>query len=119
MSEAFERSVLGEGTAIGRRVRFFPRPGPQQMTGEVEPGPWLEIVGVVQNLEASVLDAEWASPKAFYPVAPGELQSANLLIRVRNGDVDGFARSPRRSTQNSDSNRWETSPPCGTTPSSP
>ena len=92
------------------------------MTGEVrEPGPWLEIVGVVQNLEASVgcLDAEWASPKAFYPVtnAPGELQSANLLIRVRNGDVDGFAPRLRQITAALDpelrlESLKETSPPC-------
>ena len=64
----------------------------------MDPGPWLEIVGVVQDLEASVLDAEWAAPMIFYPVGPGDLQSANLLIRVRNGDVDGFAPRVREIT---------------------
>ena len=34
----------------------------------------------------------------FYPVGPGDLQSANLLIRVRNGDVDGFAPRVREIT---------------------
>ena len=98
VSEAFVRWVLGEGTAIGRRIRFLPRPGPGQGPEQMSPGPWLEIVGVVEDLQASVLEPDWAPPMAFYSVAPGELQSAHLLIRVRNGDVDGFAPRLRQIT---------------------
>jgi ABC-type antimicrobial peptide transport system permease subunit len=55
------------------------------------PGPWLEIVGVVQDLYESAMDPEYATPMLYYAVAPGQLQSADLLVRVRGEDADGFA----------------------------
>lgn len=90
VSEAFVRWILDGGPAIGRRVRFVSPHGPGEGAVDAEPAPWLEIVGVVQNPVASVLDAEWAPPRAFYPVGPGTLQAATVLVRVRGGDVDGF-----------------------------
>jgi hypothetical protein len=89
VNEAFTRTILRGEPALGRRVRFLAA-APTGGARQAVPGPWLEIVGVVQDLQASALDREIAPPFAYYAVAPGDLQPANLLVRVRNGDADGF-----------------------------
>ena len=98
VSEGFVRGVFGDGTAVGRRVRFLPQREAGQDPEQGVPGPWLEIVGVVQDLRVGTFDGERAPPMAYYPVMPGELQSANLLVRVRGGDTDGFAPRLRQVT---------------------
>src|SRR5690606_14541087 len=45
VDRVFVEQVLGGGNAVGRRVRRIIRG--EDGTGEVEAGPWLEIVGVV------------------------------------------------------------------------
>jgi peptidoglycan/xylan/chitin deacetylase (PgdA/CDA1 family) len=80
VNEAFVRTLLDGGTGKG------------------VPGPWLEIVGVVEDLQASELDREWAPPAVYYAVAPGQLQAADLLVRVRSGEADDFAPRLRRIT---------------------
>lgn len=103
--EALLLSVLGAGLglglahpALGRRVRFLPQPEAGQDAAQRVPGPWLEIGGVVEDLQASAFDREWAPPAVYYAVAPGQLQAAELLVRVRGGDADGFTTPLRRIT---------------------
>jgi predicted permease len=96
VSEGFVRRVIGAGEAVGRRIRFVPQPEAGREAGA--PGPWMEIAGVVEDLYASRLDPAIAPPAVYYPVAPGQLQSANLLVRVRGGDAAGFAPGLRRIT---------------------
>jgi putative ABC transport system permease protein len=85
VSEALVRRVLGGEPATGRRVRFVSR----SETGEQVADPWLEIVGVVEDLYANAIDRTVASSVVYHAVSPGQLQAATLLVRVR-GDADGF-----------------------------
>ena len=106
VSEAFVRDVLSGGEALGRRVRFQTRAGagPQQGggTGQPVPGPWLEIVGVTEDLYASALDRRWAPALTYHAVGPEELTSAKLLVRVRAGDRGAFAPRLRQVTRELD-----------------
>lgn len=93
VSEAFVRWILDGSPPVGQRIRFITS---RQGERFLDPSPWLEIVGVVEDPQASVLDAEWASPRLFYAVSPEELRLATLLVRVRNGRVNDFAPRFRR-----------------------
>jgi hypothetical protein len=95
VNEAFVHRILEDADALGRGVRF----SLQAEDGDDAEGPWLEIVGVVEDLQASVVDRDIAPPRAYYPVVPGDLQSANLLVRVRAGDTSGFAPRLREITR--------------------
>jgi hypothetical protein len=90
VNEAFVQKLLGGGPALGRRLGFMPETESWRPE-RVVPPPWLEVVGVVQDLTSSVLDSEWSVPFAYYAVAPGSLQSADVHVHVRGGDVNGFA----------------------------
>ncbi|HEX6134815.1 MAG TPA: FtsX-like permease family protein, partial [Longimicrobiales bacterium] len=93
VNEAFVRRLLDGGNALGRRLRFVPRPESGAWSGEhaaAEAGPWHEVVGVVPNLHASAFDGTYAEPAIYYAMTP-ELQTATLLVRVRGDDVDAFA----------------------------
>lgn len=91
VNEAFVRRVLDGGPALGRRLRFLPEGDPALGYEPSITPPWLEIVGVVEDLQASAFDQAWAPPFAYYAVPPGALQSASLLVRVRGGDAHAFA----------------------------
>jgi hypothetical protein len=98
VNEAFVRGVLDGGPALGRRVRFQAREEAGLESGEVVAGRWLEIVGVVQNLQASPFDREVAPSIVYHAVTPAELPSPELLVRVRGGDTGGFAPRLRQIT---------------------
>lgn len=86
VNTTFVESVLGGQNAMGRRIRFVP-------WGDGEPGPWMEIVGVVGHLGTRMISAE--NDQAVYqPVAPGELRSVRLGIHV-GGDPTSFAPTLR------------------------
>ncbi len=59
VDRAFVEAHLGGGNAVGRRLRWA-----GSMPGSDEPGPWLEIVGVVPDL--GVAGADPASTGAVY-----------------------------------------------------
>ena len=98
VSEAFVRGVLDGDPALGRRLRFLPQAELGWPPEDDSPGPWMEIVGVVQDLQASAFDRQWAPPAVYYAVAPGGLQSADVLVRVRGGDANSFAPRLRQIT---------------------
>jgi predicted permease len=98
VNEAFVRSVLGAGPALGRRVRFVSQPNE---AGHRTAAPWREIVGVVEDLYVSPFDREVATTEwgarslgrratVYYAVASGQLQAATLLVRVHGADASGF-----------------------------
>ncbi|HSW28213.1 MAG TPA: ABC transporter permease [Longimicrobiales bacterium] len=86
VNTTFVQNVLGGQSAVGRRIRFVP-------WGDGEPGPWMEIVGVVGHLGTRMISAE--NDQAVYePFAPGELRSVRLGIHVGE-DPTGFATTLR------------------------
>lgn len=106
VSEAFVRAILDGGPALGRRIRFLPEAEPGRKTDSAVPGPWLEIVGVVDDLRASRIGRELAPVVVYYPVAPGQLRSLKLLVRMRGGHADGLAPRLRQITGTLDPELW-------------
>jgi putative ABC transport system permease protein len=74
VNTSFVKNVLGGGDAIGRRVRFPSVGG----TGEAE---WHEIVGVVGNLGANMLNPEY-DDAVYVPVAPGVLNPMHVAVHT-------------------------------------
>jgi putative ABC transport system permease protein len=91
VNEAFVRRVLGGGPALGHRVRFLAASDVDRRLETAPAGPWLDVVGVVEDLRSSAFDVDWAPPVVYYALAAEQLQSVSLLVRVRGGDTDGFA----------------------------
>ncbi|MBV9880612.1 MAG: ABC transporter permease [Gemmatirosa sp.] len=89
VNESFVRLVLGGRSPIGRhlRYRYDPR-GP--LSGDAEPGPWHEIVGVVPDLGMS----KATDPKVagfYHPLAADVDVPLHVAVHVRGGDAAAFA----------------------------
>src|SRR5690606_15813076 len=83
VDRVFAEQVLGGGDVIGRRVRRVVRR--EDGTGEVEAGPWLEIVGVVPAFTPPP-PFETVAQKLYQPLALAVAQGPlHLGIRVRGG----------------------------------
>ena len=90
VNQAFVRRVLGGGDALGRRVRHAAPPRTTQ--GEVPaPSRWFEIVGVVEDLQENRFDPDLVRPALYYPVAPSQLGSMVLEVRLRGTTPADFA----------------------------
>jgi putative ABC transport system permease protein len=72
VSEEMERRYWGSGSALGKRIL---------RTAEAAQGRWLTVVGVVRDVQDSVLDAE--NGTTFYvPIAQGARPSMFLVART-------------------------------------
>ena len=80
VSRTFVRRFLGGGAALGRRVRSTPLAA----DGSVQPGPWLEIVGVVDDLYDQS-EPELQKPAIYLPTALG---AAPVTVAVRTRGID-------------------------------
>ena len=74
VNRSFMRRFLGDGKALGRRVRF--------VTPGSEPGPWLEVVGVVADLDMNISDPD--SPEGLY--LPLAARTLPVMVGVRTYD---------------------------------
>jgi len=87
VSRSFVRLVLGGGAALGRRVRST-----AVGAGDtVPPGPWLEIVGVVDDLYVESGEPEFQRPAIYLPKTLG---AAPVTIAVRTRGMDPDALVP-------------------------
>jgi ABC-type antimicrobial peptide transport system permease subunit len=75
----FAERILAGGDVLGRRVRRVTR----SRSGEVQRGPWLEVVGVVPVVGVGG-DLDPADPTLYEPVGLGQLGGI-LAVRVRKG----------------------------------
>jgi predicted permease len=82
VNSSFVEHALGGRSAVGRRIRFLPR-------GDGEPGPWLEIVGVVGHLGMRIISAE-NDQGVYQPFAPGDLEEVHLAVHLGE-DPTAFA----------------------------
>src|SRR5688500_11398700 len=81
VNEAFVRLVLGGHNPIGRRVHYLFFEGEGRFTGEEEPGPWYEIVGVVPDIGESYGNDPKVA-RLYHPLGADAL-GATLALRVR------------------------------------
>jgi predicted permease len=86
---AFARRFANGTSPVGRRMRYAG-------TSKRPPSPWYQIVGVAENLRRNSIDPDVVGPTVFYPIAPGQLASVKLTVRMRGsaaaGMNEGFAR---------------------------
>jgi predicted permease len=88
VSRSFVRRFLGGGVALGRRVR-----GTAVAAGDsAQPGPWLEIVGVVDDLYDDSGEPELQRPAIYLPTALG---AAPVTVAVRTRGMDPGVLVPR------------------------
>ncbi|HEX8696450.1 MAG TPA: ABC transporter permease [Longimicrobium sp.] len=88
VNRSFVERVLGGRNPVGRRVRYVYLEG-QARTGDEEPGPWHEIVGVVDDLGMA---PDGFDPKAagfYHPLAPDAAGPLHVAVRVR-GSPESF-----------------------------
>ena len=83
VDQTFARGVVGDGNALGRRVRPAPAPGS-------EAGPWYEIVGVVADRPANTSEG-----RMYVPALPGARGPANPIHLVLHAGPDPAATSRR------------------------
>jgi predicted permease len=101
VDQTFAERLAPGSNVVGRRIRSMRRrPG-----GEVETGPWLEIVGVVAAFADSFAGPKGigpALPRLYYAAAPGESNPAVLVVKTRGGDPGRFAQRFREITASVD-----------------
>ena len=85
VSRSFVGRFLGGGAALGRRVRTT-----AIAAGDtVQPGPWLEIVGVVDDLYDQGDEPEFQKPAIYRRMALGAAP-VNVAVRTRGIDPDAL-----------------------------
>lgn len=88
VSRSFVRRFLGDGAAVGRRVRSTViAPG-----DSAQPGPWLEIVGVVDDLYDESGEPEFQRPAIYLPTVLG---AAPVNVAIRTRGIDPGALVPQ------------------------
>jgi hypothetical protein len=85
VNDAFVDYVLGGRNAIGVHFRYVA--SERNRAPDQEPGPWLEVIGVVQDLGAM---SGYSGAVVYHPVPPASMNPSYALVHVR-GDADGFA----------------------------
>ena len=83
VDQTFVRQVIGDGIAIGRRVRPVPAPGADQ-------GPWYEIVGIVADRPANT-----SQGRLYVPALPGARGPVNEIQLAVHAGADPAAMSRR------------------------
>jgi predicted permease len=81
VSRAFVDGLLAGANPIGRHVRAY-------RSAEEEPALWMEIVGVVGELQRNPLRPEAAEPRMFTPLDRSELRGAYLTVHTRSAPED-------------------------------
>jgi putative ABC transport system permease protein len=74
VNTTFVERVFGGQNAVGRRVRFRP-------WGDGEPGPWMEIVGVVGHLGMRIINPD-GDQGLYLPLAPGDMSEIRMAIHI-------------------------------------
>jgi predicted permease len=86
VNQVFIEKHFGNSPGLGRRLRFVRE---SDDAGEVESGPWLEIVGVVRDFASNAFEPQ---DNIYLPVDATKLSPPlRIAIRVRAGAAISFA----------------------------
>jgi putative ABC transport system permease protein len=94
VDETFVRQVLGGRDPIGVQVRRSQRESAQ-------PGPWLQIVGVVRDLSLAKTNKTSEDAMLYRPIAPDAALPLRVLVRA-NGDPAQASAIVRRAAAETD-----------------
>jgi len=90
VNRAFVRQVLGDGPALGRRIRYRVEAESAQAVPPA-PSEWLEIVGVAADLQVNRSDPNLVDPVVFHMLDVSEATTLTLIVRTRGGDAAAVA----------------------------
>jgi hypothetical protein len=94
VNRAFVSRVLGDGDALGRRIRYLPdNPADPH---QAAPARWYEIVGVVENIDANPYARERVDPRVYHPLKGVEGSRAALAVRSAAGEQGSLAARVRQ-----------------------
>jgi predicted permease len=82
VNESFVKRVLGGRNPIGRRLRYLSATESGAVQQDAEPGPWIEIVGVVPDLGMAG-DYDPKAAGIYLPAAQGSLRPLYFALHVR------------------------------------
>ena len=85
VNESFVERILGGRNAIGQRVRYLA--SEEFRAPDQEPGPWHEIVGVVEDLGTR---SGYGYQGMYHPAAAGDVHPGRIVVHV-GGDARAFA----------------------------
>ena len=84
VNESFAERVLGGRSAIGQRVRYLA--SEDFRDPDQDPGPWHEIVGVVEDLGTL---SGYGPMGMYHPAAAGDLNPVHLVVHA-SGEAPSF-----------------------------
>jgi putative ABC transport system permease protein len=91
VNQSFARQLLGGRRPVGHRVRYLDPPSPDEAPAHPQPGPWMEIVGVVKDLGMTDGSDPQESGAGMYLAAlPGAAVPVYTAVHLR-GDPESFA----------------------------
>ncbi|NIR43190.1 MAG: FtsX-like permease family protein [Gemmatimonadetes bacterium] len=97
VNRAFAERLFGGVNVLGRRIRHVGRSTGAE-PGDVEPGPWLEIVGVVPDF-AGQLELRQDLLKVYEPAALADVAPVvSLLLHVRGTPAPALTQRVRQIT---------------------
>ncbi len=91
VNRAFVDLAFSGGEAPGRRIRIV---HPDRADAPADAPPWLEIVGIVDNLFINTAEPELTSPVFYSPMALGS-EPVSILIRARGSQINDPALRQR------------------------
>ena len=89
VNRAFVQRVLGNGEALGHRIRY--RQVRDTEGGQIPENQWLEIVGVVGNQQTNAIDSNLIPPVVFHQLDPALATASTLVVRLSGANAAGFA----------------------------
>jgi predicted permease len=99
VNNLFADQILGGGNVIGRRIRYESLQDADESQSPVEPGPWLEVVGVVRDLapgrRAPLNLDNPARPRLYRALSPRQ-ESYPLYLAVHASDPESLTPALRR-----------------------
>jgi predicted permease len=84
VNESFVRRILGGRNAVGQRVRYLA--SEEYRDPSQDPGPWHEIVGVVEDMGTL---SGYGPQGMYHPARAGEIQPVHVVMHVR-GEASTF-----------------------------
>ncbi|HJU42340.1 MAG TPA: ABC transporter permease, partial [Vicinamibacterales bacterium] len=87
VNRAFVQRVLGNGPALGRRIRYRA----DTVSSPAAPAAWHEIVGVVGDLQINRSDPSLVDPVVFHMLDATQATTLTLIVRTRGGDASALA----------------------------
>lgn len=94
VNRSFVQTVLGGGSALGRRVRYVGRGG-DAAQDQVQMARWYEIVGVVGDFPRQMEPGSNTEARVYHPMALGQVYPTSLSVRVRGSSPAQFAGTVR------------------------